>query len=555
MSVTNRDQGSRRRDANAVSRLLQTPDTVRMRDVIARVLSRFALRSLALAIACVTLAAHVGTEMVVFEGQAGGYPIRVIIRPQGVVPAQVPIVIRVLNGSPTRVTVRAAQWNVGTKGAPPAEVAALVPGEPNTYAHDLWIMTSSAYAIHVAVEGSAGAGELLVPMQSLATRTRAMPRVTGSVLVVLAALLVIGMLTIVGAAAREGTLAKGIAADAKRLRSARVSVAVAAAIIGVALVGGAKWWQSAEVAYRTGLYKPFHVVTSVQAIDSRRVLTLRVDDADWARRRNTPLLPDHGKLMHMFLIRVGDAGVIAHLHPRRLSFDTFESDLPALPSGRYFMFADVVHESGFQRTLVDTIDVGVAPVNSVALTGAHAAAADGDDAWRALAATPLSDVAALASGAHMSLSADALLKAGRDLRLNVVVTDANGAPSALEPYMGMGGHAMVMRMDGGVFVHLHPSGTASMAAQSALMRREAGDSLPTDSASMARRWADTSSAYASARMGGMPGMAEGMSGTTSSSGTLALPFAFPTAGDYRVFVQIKRNGAIETASFKVMVQP
>jgi hypothetical protein len=39
----------------------------------------------------------------------------------------------------------------------------------------------------------------------------------------------------------------------------------------------------------------------------------------------------------------------------------------------------------------------------------------------------------------------------------------------------MGGHAMVQRDDGGVFVHLHPMGTVSMAAQERLLRRERGD--------------------------------------------------------------------------------
>ena len=44
------------------------------------------------------------------------------------------------------------QGNVGTKGAPPAEQAAVVPGDAGVWAHDLWIMTASSYAVHVAVE-------------------------------------------------------------------------------------------------------------------------------------------------------------------------------------------------------------------------------------------------------------------------------------------------------------------------------------------------------------------------------------------------------------------
>lgn len=80
--------------------------------VMVSVCARFLARSTAVCVLWILLAAHVGTNMVVFEGRAGGYPVRVIIRPQGVVPAQVPIVVRVLGGTPSRVTVRAAQWNV-----------------------------------------------------------------------------------------------------------------------------------------------------------------------------------------------------------------------------------------------------------------------------------------------------------------------------------------------------------------------------------------------------------------------------------------------------------
>ena len=91
--------------------------TINRLRLIARVLDRVAHRLNVLA--CVALGwlvatAHVGTNQVVFEGRAGGYPVRVMINPPGVVPAQVPIMVRVLEGTPTRVTVRAAQWNVGT---------------------------------------------------------------------------------------------------------------------------------------------------------------------------------------------------------------------------------------------------------------------------------------------------------------------------------------------------------------------------------------------------------------------------------------------------------
>lgn len=513
-------------------------------------------------VACVALGwlvatAHVGTNQVVFEGLAGGYPVRVMINPPGVVPAQVPIMVRVLQGTPTRVTVRAAQWNVGTKGAPPAEAAALVPGDAGVWAHDLWIMTASTYAVHVAVEGPAGNGALVVPLQTSATRTLGMTQGMTAILVVLGGLLVAGLLTIVGAATREGSLPEGEQPSVARRRSARVATASTAAILGLALFGGSKWWQAEERDYKRRMFKPIPMNASVKSVDSDRVLTIVITDSLWRSNRSTPVMPDHGKLMHLFLIRADDANSIAHLHPLRVHPDSFVTRIPALPEGRYLLFGDLLFQSGSQRTLVDTIDMPVAPVvageSSVRASSANVGvpAFDSDDAWRTVVPVAIGTASPLASGGSIMLTMDATadaLHAGRDLRLLVSVRDASGNASSLEPYMGMGGHAMVLRRDGGVFMHLHPMGTASMTAQAQLMRRERGDTAMLDSTSIAEAMsvaeAGTASGVQHAGMQ-MP--------STNGATSLSFPFAFPTAGVYRVFVQIKRNGVVETAAFDVTI--
>ena len=55
-----------------------------------------------------------------------------------------------------------------------------------------------------------------------------------------------------------------------------------------------------------------------------------------------------------------------------------------------------------------------------------------------------------ANGAHV---------VGADARLHFTLRDARGAPLSVEPYMGMAAHAVVVRDDGAVFVHLHPMGS------------------------------------------------------------------------------------------------
>jgi hypothetical protein len=540
----------------ALGASVMTAGMTRLGGMVSRLGARLTVLGSAL-LAFVLLSAHIGTNQVVFEGQAGGYPVRVLITPPGVVPAQVPITVRVLGGTPTRVTVRAAQWNVGTKGAPPAEDAAVVPGDPGVWAHDLWIMTASSYAVYVAVEGPAGSGTVVVPMQTSATRTLGMERGMGAVLIALGTLLVAGMLTIIGAAVREGPVAPGESPSPARARGGRVAMASGAALLALALLGGSKWWDAEERAFQRRLLKPIAMESTVRLVDADRVLTMAITDSLWRTNRFAPLMPDHGKLMHLFLIRADGAeteSALAHLHPLRVHADTFVTRVPPLPAGRYLLFGDLLLQSGAQRTLVDTIDVPVAPVvpgddgaAAAVVRAAVVPALDIDDAWSAVTPVSLGAAYRLASGGMMVLTADARVDAGRDLRLVATVTNADGSPSMLAPYMGMGGHAMVLRRDAGVFMHLHPMGTASMTAQAQLVRRERGDTALLDSAQIAAAMATAEAADSGAHA--MHAM-----GPTDTGGTaLAFPFAFPTAGAYRVFVQVRRNGVVETAAFDVAV--
>lgn len=495
-------------------------------------------------LAFVVLSAHVGSNQVVFEGRAGGYPVRVMIDPPGVVPSQVPILVRVLEGTPTRVTVRAAQWNVGTKGAPPAEDAALVRGESGLWSHSLWIMTASTYSVLVSTEGPAGAGTLVVPMQTSATKTLGMNGSMGALLLGLGAVLVVGLLTLVGAAAREGTLPVGAQPSAHEKRTARLAMSLAAGLVTLALLGGSKWWNAEEAAYRRRLYRPLAIASSVRAVDSDRLLTIAIRDSLWRSSRTSPLIPDHGKLMHLFLIRVDGENVLAHLHPLRVHPDSFVTRLPPMPDGRYLLYGDLLFQSGTQRTLVDTIQVPVAPVVPESEQTIPAPStnrfADVDDAWANVTAVRLGDSVNLATGGSLRLTADSPLDVGRDLRLVVSMRDADGTPSQTQPYMGMGGHAMVLRRDASLFMHLHPMGTASMTSQAQLIRRESGDTARLDSAGI-------SALMKSDSVAGMSHAAH------DPSTTLSFPFVFPTAGAFRVFVQVKRRGVVETAAFDVEV--
>ena len=480
--------------------------------------------------------AHVGSSLTVQEGPAGPYGLRVLVRPPGVIPGRVEVVVRTTTPSavPTSVSVRPALWRYGLKGAAPAEPAIAVPGEPGTFSTSVWIMASGSYAFHVQAAGPAGDGTLVVPVTSVATTASTMPPWMGWMLVVLAALLVAGFISIVGAASREGTLRGGAEPQPADTRRARKAMAVAVVLLAVMLTGGWKWWDAVDRDYRARLDKPLAVETTITSGDPR-TLTLTVTDEAWTtrdetgvvRQAGTPLMPDHGKLMHLFLIQEGGKAAVAHVHPLRKDLSTFVTPLTGVPAGKYWLFAEVVRESGYTNALADTVDVpaGSSPPN-----------VDGDDAWATLPAmASASSPATLSDGAKMSISIDGTPVVARDVTIRARVTNPDGTAAMLMPWLGMAGHAMVLRTDGKVFMHVHPMGTSSMAAQARLLRREAGDTMLHGDQQPA--------------MGDMPGMS-----IMSHLGDVSFPVAFPSAGEYRVLVQVRRaSGKIETAAMDLVV--
>jgi hypothetical protein len=227
-----------------------------------------------------------------------------------------------------------------------------------------------------------------------------------------------------------------------------------------------------------------------------------IDTSVAAQRTWVPLIPDHGKLLHLFLVKKDGLGAMAHLHPLAIDSLTFESALPPLPPGTYFVFADAVHENGFAETMVQSLTLDAAP--AMAWTPS-----DPDDAI--FTGGGVGTPSRFDDGSTLSWDgANRPHVAGADAGLHFTLRDARGAPLSVEPYMGMAAHAVIVRDDGSVFMHLHPMGTTP-------------------------------------GIGTMPTMASEL------PGILAFPWAFPKAGHYRVWVQFRRAGTIRSAAFDVQV--
>jgi hypothetical protein len=112
--------------------------------------------------------------------------------------------------------------------------------------------------------------------------------------------------------------------------------------------------------------------------------------------------------------------------------------------------------------------------------------------------------------------------------------------------MGMPAHAVIAREDGKVFIHLHPQGTISTAAQRSFVMREPGDSV---AGRLARRlMTDTSAAHNAHVQPGTPTPSD------AATDTVSFPYAFPEPGTYHIWVQTKRQGRVLTGVFVTRVE-
>jgi hypothetical protein len=524
---------------------------------------------------CLASEAHIGSPNVFFDGKAGEYSVRAVIRPPQVVPGLAEINVRVQGEPVQRVTVLPVFSRAGREGAPPPDEARLVRGETNLYSAALWLMKPGAYSVDITIEGSRARGTLVLPVNSMATNTRPMSRGYGMMLSSLAILLFLGALNIAGAIFAESRLEPGARPTKKDRWRGRGAMALAAGVFALLVFGGKKWWDYEDANYRNNaLYKPLPVSALALTEHDQHILTIKVDPAE-RRGQWTPLIPDHGKMMHLFLVRDGEPGAFAHLHPRRRSAVEFEAPLPPLPADSYHVYADVTHEDGFAETLTATAEIPPAslamktlwlgdsaePICSVAVAQKLATnlflPPDADDSWQIdnpkpksprlgtdFSLDPARRLVDAGGGYKMVWENPGPLAENQDTSLRFRLLLPNNEPALLEPYLGMLGHAVVRRQDGTVFAHVHPIGTFSMAAQEFLAAGKAGKrSTLTGAPGQSPGEQQPSAAELHGRH----------TNGVGTAGEVSFPYAFPKSGPYRIWVQTKTEGRILTGVFDTTV--
>jgi hypothetical protein len=461
--------------------------------------------------------AHIGSPDVYLDGQAGPYRLFVTVRPPRVIPgvADVEILttdagVRDVRIVPLPLVGAAAQF------APVPDVATRSPEDPKLFTGHLWMMTIGEWQVRVTVDGDKGTGTLSVPVPTLPQSTLGMNPAVRGVLIAFMLLLSIGFIVIVAAMFREARLEPGAAPGPDARRRGRIAGAAAAIVAGVTIFLGNYWWTAEASTYAGYIYKPLQMTPSIVSgvasgsSQTSPILHLSIHDPGWIfTRRVDDFEPDHDHLMHLFVVSP-DLDRFWHLHPAPASTAAFEQPLPDLPAGSYELFADVVHRTGVPETITASLDVPA--TSGTPLSG-------DDSAWTGPA-----------SNGRIAWVRDSQpLTTKRLTMFTFRVEDASGQPATdLELYMGMPGHAIFVRKDRRVFAHVHPAGSAPMASLAL-----AGNAPHTGHAS---------------------GPAQAGHETHASiPPTVTFPYGFPEPGDYRIFVQVKRAGRIETGVFDTHV--
>ena len=520
--------------------------------------------------------AHIGSAGIVQEGKAGNYQIQVYVEPPDVIPGVAKVSVSVDGTDIESVKLSPIYYWTGDEGSPKGDEALPVVGESGRFEGKIWLMESGAASVKIVINGKRGKGETLIPIAALATAKRDLPKSLGWILAGLALLLVGIMTTIIGASTSDSLLKPGIEGDKKTNRRKVIGSTLGFGFCGLLLFIGNNWWGSISKEYREQyIFRPYTATSIIKIENAQRVLNFKIDSNSLERRWTSYVIPDHGKLMHLFLVRQGTLDAFAHLHPVRKDTITFEAPLPNLPAGKYLVYADILRFHGLQYTIADTVEI---PALKISAESFEKQTGDSDDTY--VVNNPINTKASTTPDAGISICGtpgvktplqdgssivweekpNQSLKAGQVYDLKFSVMSPDGKPAELQTYLGMMGHAAILKEDGSVYIHLHPNGTFSATAQQVMEKRVGEKTNPSPHLSNAKRFRDSVDnvllqlqALPEAErdkilMGGMVHQI-----THHHGGSVSFPYVFPSAGNYRIWLQVKRNGKILTGAFDARV--
>lgn len=419
--------------------------------------------------------AHVGVPDVYVEAVAGPYKLLVSVHPPAAVPGAAAVDVRSDDPAVRSITV-----SVADQLADGPSQALQRFSSDQLFTGSVWVANGDAWRVHIHVDGDKGQAETSVPVPAASVQPLNLWEFGSPYRWIALLAVLLGVVLVIFRRSRTIVIRGWIA----------IAVLFAAALA----------W---------AIHRPYTAPPQMRVVlDAGRLrlsLPGKMDD----------LVEDHGYLMHLFAVREPQMDVILHLHPHQVAPGQFEVTLPAMAAGAFHLYADVVHKDGRLETL--TASAGLPAQAKNVLRGD-----DSEGVATALGrsqpfAGPGTKQVRLADGYTMTLDLPAALKPRNGQLLRFMLLDAGGQkPTDMQLYMGMPAHAAVVKADGSVFAHIHPTGTIPMAAYGSNM--------------------------------------SGMDMSAEPSNQASFPFGFPAPGTYRVFVQMKHGEVVDTGAFDLLVQ-
>ena len=464
--------------------------------------------------------AHVGSKDVFQQVTAGPYKLFVTVRMPNVIPGVANVEVRSTGAPVSSLKITPLPiTGEASKHPPTPDTMKVSAVDPAFFTGGVWMMSSGSWQIRLDVAGASGEATASVPVPAVAIATLQMQRNLGIPLALLGLFLVISMAGVIGAAVREARLPPSETPTPRLRRRGLVATIAGLAIMALAVWGGAKWWNVEARSYAEGIYHP----PTVHAQLSGNMLDLKVQefvyDTRFRDRSAAALVPDHGKMIHLYAIRMPEMDAAYHLHPDYDGDSDFRMALPAMPPGEYFLYGDIVHANGFPETLTAKLEI---PADMQgAPPGPDDASAHPPPLGNGANGGPLVPSYKLPDGYTMVWDRPAALTASTSYSFRFRLLTPDGSPATdMQPYLGMAGHAAFVKTDGTVFAHTHPEGSAAMPAVMLANGMEPGMNMA--------------------------------SGPITN--TVEFPYGFPKPGAYRIFIQMKHGSTVETGVFDATVQ-
>ena len=146
-------------------------------------------------------------------------------------------------------------------------------------------------------------------------------------------LLFFGAINIIRIAYKDSTQSPGDHPSHGKIIKSYIVTIVSLIIFSAIIYGGKSWWNNIDTAYQNNIFQTLENKIEIFDNGKEKFMSIEIIDELWKQNRMADIIPDHGKIMHIYLIS-DDYESIAHLHPYRTEkSDVFVVKMPPVNFG------------------------------------------------------------------------------------------------------------------------------------------------------------------------------------------------------------------------------